>query len=127
MERNLIPAAYDLTSRLAEQAQEYLQSAKAENTIKAYRSDWQDFTAWCQTQGVPSLPASAETVALYLTALVTAGRKTSTLTRRISAISQAHQAAGADNPTRSAEVKTVMAGIRRVHGTAQTGKAPAVV
>jgi len=66
-------------------------------------------------------------VALYLTALIGASRKTSTLQRRISAISQAHQAAGAENPTRAAEVKTVMAGIRRTHGTAQEGKAPAVI
>ncbi len=64
-------------------------------------------------------------MALYLTALAERC-KVSTLQRRISAISQAHQAAQLDPPTRSLAVRTVMAGIRRAKGTAQAGKAAAV-
>jgi integrase len=51
-------------------------------------------------------------------------RKASTLQRRLSAISQAHQAAGHPTPTRDIAVRVVFAGIRRAHGTAQTGKTP---
>jgi len=62
-------------------------------------------------------------VALYLTHLVDdRKRKTSTLARRIAAISQVHQAAGYPTPTAESVVRSVLAGIRRVHGSEQTAK-----
>jgi hypothetical protein len=51
------------------------------------------------------------TVALYLSDLAQ-GCKVSTLTRRIATISQAHQAAHLETPTKAAEVRAVMQGIR---------------
>ena len=51
------------------------------------------------------------------------GYKAATLQRRISAISQLHQAHEYESPTQSHVVRSVMAGIRRKHGTAQKGKA----
>jgi hypothetical protein len=42
-------------------------------------------------------------------------------------ISQAHQAAGLPSPTASSLVSRTRAGIRRTLGTAQNGKAPALV
>jgi integrase len=73
--------------------------------------------------GQGSLPAAPETVVLYLSTLAETA-KVSTLTRRISAISQAHQAAGLETPTAHLMVRKLMAGIRRSKGTAQTGKRP---
>lgn len=125
-ERAVVLQQVDIAN-LAEQAHDYIARAKADNTLKAYRTDWADFTTWCEARGMKAMPAEASTVALYLTALIRAGRSHSTLQRRISAISQAHQAARQENPTRSADVKVLMAGIRRTHGTAQVGKAPAVI
>lgn len=121
-----LPSAATSLVVLADQARDYAGQAKAANTLRAYRSDWGDFTAWCGAHGLEPLPASPETVALYLAALVDAGRKTSTLRRRLSAISQAHQAAGLESPTRDGRVRLVWSGIRRTHGTAQVGKSPAV-
>lgn len=109
-----------------EQAKEYVAHSKADNTLRAYRSDWRSFEDWCNGQGAHALPAAPEVVALYLTFLAGQGIKSSTIQRRVTAISQAHQAAGVDNPTRHQAVKAVMAGIRRVHGTRQEGKAPAL-
>ncbi len=108
-----------------EQARDYARLAKAPNTRRAYRADWADFTAWCRAHDRTPLPAAPETVALYLAALA-GHRKTSTLTRRLSAISQAHQVAGHPSPTKDQSVRAVAAGIRRTKGTAQEGKAPAV-
>ena len=111
---------------VAPRARDYAQEAKAANTRRAYRADWHDFTAWCEGHGRTALPAAPETVALYLTDLA-GRRKTSTLQRRLSSISQAHQLAGHaahDAPTRHATVRAVWAGIRRAKGTAQAGKAP---
>lgn len=111
---------------LSTKAQEYMSQAKAPATIKAYRSDWQHFTTWCQANGVQSMPATPEVLSAYLGELATT-YKPSTLQRRLSAISQAHQMAGIDNPAHSAAVKLTMQGIRRVKGTATTQKAPVTV
>ena len=123
------PANHGQLARLelvAEQARDYAAEAKAPNTRRAYAADWRAFTEWCSSAGLGSLPATGDTVALYLTSQ--AGMlKTSTLQRRLSAISQAHQVAGHETPIRSAAVRLVWAGIRRKHGTAQTGKAPALI
>lgn len=107
-------------------ANEYIAHSKAGNTLRAYRADWQHFMSWCDAQGVESLPATAETVGGYLAELATSGLKVSTIQRRLSAISQAHELKGYDSPTKERTVRTVMQGIRRVHGTAQKGKTPAV-
>jgi site-specific recombinase XerD len=113
-------------SLVTERAHEYADQAKASNTLRAYRADWRDFAAWCAAADRPALPATPETVALYLADLAGAGRKASTLQRRLSAISRAHQYAGHPSPTKDAAVRAVWAGIRRAHGVAQDGKAPAL-
>lgn len=109
---------------IAGQARDYVEHSRADNTRRAYRADWVDFTTWCGDHQLPSLPAAPETVALYLTHLAEIGRKWSTLQRRLSAISQAHQLAKQTSPTHDPLVKSVAAGIRRLHGTAQEGKTP---
>ena len=111
---------------LTAQAQRYVEAAKSENTRRAYRSDWAHFVSWCQDKALAPLPADPAGLILYLTEL--AGQaKVSTLTRRLSAISQAHQLAGHATPTHDARVRTVMAGIRRTRGTAPQTKRPVLV
>ena len=105
-------------------ARRYAALAKSPHTLKAYASDWSDFERFCRRSGQGSLPAAPETVALYLTYLIDEQkRKASTLTRRLAAISQVHQAAALPTPTGESVVRSVMAGIRRVHGTEQVAKA----
>lgn len=104
-------------------AQDYLRQSLAENTLRAYASDWRDFTGWCQANHRLPRPAGPETVSLYLSSLAD-HVKVSTLTRRISAISQAHQAAEFESPTQSPLVRQLMKGIRRAKGSAQEGKSP---
>src|ERR1035438_7873216 len=81
------------------------------------------FSAWCATHGQSPLPANYDTVALYVADLA-ATHKPATVTRRISAISQALQIAGMESPTDAAKVRLVMTGIRRTLGTAQEAKTP---
>ena len=107
-------------------AQELLRHSLAQNTRRAYAADWRHFASWCQATHRIPLPALPETVSLYLTTLAEKA-KVSTLTRRISAISQAHQVAGFDSPTQAPVVRQIMKGIRRTLGTAQTGKSPVKV
>ena len=110
---------------MADDARRYIASAKAPATLRAYRSDWAQFATWCQLHDRVVLPADAETVALYLSDLARAA-KPATLRRRLSSISQAHQAAGHQTPTADPVVRAVHAGIRRSKGTAPAVKAPAV-
>jgi site-specific recombinase XerD len=114
-------------AKLTQEARDYIQDAKAKNTIRAYTSDWKDFTDWCKIQRRESLPATPETVALYITHLAR-GLKTSTIQRRISSISQAHAAAGYDDsPTKTALVRATWQGIRKSKGVAAQGKAPVLM
>src|SRR5205823_6066682 len=111
---------------LDDEARDYAAAARAANTRRAYRADWADFTAWCDLAGLQSLPATPSTVTRYLTSQ--AGlKKMSTLQRRLSAISQAHQAAGYESPTRNWALRESWRGMRNKHGTAQEGKAPTLV
>jgi integrase len=122
----LIPFAAQQLATLEEtarQAWDFIRQAKAANTVRAYRSDWQHFEAWCKVHRLAPLPAAQGTVALYLSSLAQS-HKTSTIQRRVSAISQAHQAAGHESPTRALPVRTLLAGIRRSKGTAPATKAP---
>src|SRR5438270_573822 len=84
----------------------YAQSAKAENTRKAYRIDWDDYLLWCDLNGRQPMPATVETVVEYLESLADAGAKVATLRRRLSSISVAHQMRGYQerNPAKAAPV-----------------------
>ncbi|KEO81260.1 site-specific integrase [Tumebacillus flagellatus] len=105
----------------------YINKSKADNTKNAYQNDWNQFAAWCEHHGLQPLPAEPRTVALYLTHEAQSGRKASTIQRRISSISQAHQAKGYDSPTLNALVRSTWAGIKNTHGTAQEGKKPLLI
>lgn len=118
----LLPNSHVLARCLA-QADGYIQRSKAANTLKAYQSDWASFEAFCRKHHQPSLPATPETVAGYA-AQMAEHLKANTVERRLTAISQAHQFAGYANPAESKLVRILMAGIRRVKGTAQQGKQP---
>jgi len=106
----------------AEQA--YAQAARAPSTLRGYRSDWAEFSGWCSARGLVAVPAGAEAVAGYLTALAQAGAKVGTMSRRLSAIRFAHQVHDQPDPTRNARVSTVWEGIRRTHGAPPEQAAP---
>jgi integrase len=111
---------------LVARAREFASCARSRNTLRAYAADWRDFETWCRSRNFDALPASPQTVALYLTALAQT-RKVATLTRRISAISQAHRTVRLSPPTEEAPVRLVMAGIRRTLGTAAQAKRPILI
>jgi integrase len=110
---------------LVRKAARYIAMSKAENTLRAYRSDWAHFVTWCEQHVFVSMPAAPATVAMYISDLAET-MKTATLTRRLAAIAKAHQAAGFGSPCsmKHAAVAETLAGIRREKGTLQEGKAP---
>lgn len=109
--------------KIGNETRRYLEQSKADNTRRAYRADWADFTAWCEKYRRRTLPALPDTVAYYL-ADRSQELKTSTLQRRLATIAEAHRTAGLEPPTRASQVRLVWAGIRREKGTAQAHKKP---
>lgn len=102
----------------------YIAAEKSDNTRRAYAADWADFTTWCAAVDLVLLPAEPSTVARYLAQLADAGKKASTIQRRVASIRALHKAAGFEPPTNSEGVKATMRGIRRTLGTRPTRKAP---
>src|SRR5664280_331757 len=110
---------------LEERARSYEANSKSANTWRAYQSDLRHFGAWCEGRGLTALPAEPDTVRLYL--VDHAGcLAISTLRRRLSAISEAHQAAQSPNPTISPVVRFAWEGMRRTHGSAPRAKEAAI-
>lgn len=103
----------------------YLEASSSSNTRKAYKSDWADFTTWCERTGESPLPATAIAVATYLAQLADGGKKSATIQRRIAAIRAVHKAANFEPPTNAEGVKAVMRGIRRSKGIRPNKKKPA--
>ena len=110
----LAPVGRNKIISLAERARDYADASMAANTRRAYGSDFADFAGWCASVGAASLPATAATVALYLTARAPQ-LAASTLARRLAAIRAAHVAQD-ELPPSSAALSKVWAGIRRSHG-----------
>ncbi|MCM0758515.1 tyrosine-type recombinase/integrase [Sporomusa sphaeroides DSM 2875] len=106
----------NLMAGLSEQAKNYIAQSKADNTVKSYKSDWADFVSYCNNNSLDALPADEKTVISYITELAQ-DKKVSTINRRISAISQAHQAAGYQTPTQTFAVRALLKGIKREKGT----------
>ena len=63
-----------------------LKNSKANNTVRAYKSDFNDFGLFCAKNGFKSLPSEPKIVSLYLTHLSTKDAKMSTLKRRLVSI-----------------------------------------
>lgn len=92
-------------------------------TIKGYRADWRMFARWCEEAGRAAMPATSDTLALYVTwMLMVRKRKVTTAERHTSAVAHFHREAGLPCPL-SADVKTVLQSVRRRRRERPQGKA----
>tara|TARA_B100000524_G_scaffold267636_1_gene146817 strand:+ start:209 stop:1162 length:954 start_codon:yes stop_codon:yes gene_type:complete len=103
-----------------------LKSSKANNTLRAYKSDFKDFGAFCVQHGLNSLPTEPKIVSLYLTHL-SKNYKISTLRRRLVSISMVHKLKGHYLDTKHPIIVENLMGIRRVKGSIQKGKKPLLI
>ena len=111
---------------LHEATLENLKSSKANNTLRAYKSDFKDFGAFCSKHGLKSLPTEPKIVSLYLTHL-SKNSKFSTLRRRLVSISMVHKLKGLYLDTKHPIIVENLMGIRRVKGSIQKGKKPILI
>ena len=104
-----------------------LQSSKANNTIRAYKSDFKDFSLFCTQNGFKSLPSDPKIVSLYLTHLSTKNIKISTLRRRLVSIGVIHKLKGHYLDTKHPSIIENVMGIKRRKGSIQRGKKPLLI
>ena len=104
-----------------------LQSSKANNTIRAYKSDFNDFSLFCARNGFKSLPSEPKIVSLYLTHLSTKEAKMSTLKRRLVSIGVIHKLKGHYLDTKHPSIIENIMGIKRRKGSIQKGKKPLLI
>ena len=103
-----------------------LKNSKARNTLRAYQSDFKDFSAFCSNNGFPSLPSQPKIIALYITNL-SKSSKFSTLKRRIASISVIHKLKGHYLDTKHPVIMENLHGIKRTLGSRQKAKKPILI
>ena len=103
-----------------------LRSSKANNTLRAYKSDFKDFGIFCAKHGFKSLPSEPKIVSLYITHL-SKRSKISTLRRRLVSISMVHKLKGYYLDTKHPIIVENLMGIRRLKGSIQKGKKPILI
>ena len=104
-----------------------LKNSKANNTVRAYKSDFNDFSLFCAQNGFKSLPSEAKIVSLYLTHLSTKDFKMSTLKRRLVSIGIIHKLKGHYLDTKHPIILENVMGIKRRKGSVQRGKKPILI
>ncbi len=103
-----------------------LKNSKANNTLRAYQSDFRDFSAFCSKNGFSSMPSQPKIIALYITHL-SKSSKFSTLKRRIASISVLHKLKGHYLDTKHPIIMENLHGIKRTLGTRQKAKKPILI
>lgn len=83
------------------------------NTRRAYAAVRDSWTSWCRDAGRVALPATAETLAEYVSHMVTAGRAPSTISHHLGAIRSLHTMAGHRGQPDATAALLLLRGYRR--------------
>ena len=113
--------------KLQEETLKNLKSSKALNTVRAYKSDFEDFGLFCVKNGFNNLPSEPKIVSLYLTHLSSREAKISTIKRRLVSIGVIHKMKGHYLDTKHPVIIQNLMGIKRRKGTIQKGKKPLLI
>ena len=112
--------------KLHEDTLHNLKSSKANNTLRAYKSDFKDFLVFCAKHGFNSMPSDPKIVSLYLTHL-SSNSKISTIRRRLVSIGVVHKLKGHYLDTKHPIIIENLMGIKRKKGSIQIGKKPILI
>ena len=97
--------------------------AFAKNTIRAYRSDFIQYQAWCSQNNIDSIPATADAMAQYVDYLATV-KKSATIRRKINSLGTVLTLSKHYNPTNQPEVILAIKRMHRKIGRAQQQATP---
>ena len=113
--------------KLQDETLKNLRSSKSVNTVRAYKSDFEDFTLFCIKNGFKSLPTEPKIVSLYLTYLSSKNVRISTIKRRLVSIGVIHKMKGHYLDTKHPIIVENFMGIKRLKGISQNGKKPLLI
>jgi integrase len=97
--------------------------AFAENTIRAYRSDFIQYQTWCSQNSLAPIPATADTMAMYVDYL-SENNKSATIRRRINSLGTILKLSKNYDPTKQPEVILALKRMHRKIGRAQEQATP---
>jgi len=103
-----------------------LKNSKSANTLRAYQSDYKDFSLFCTKNGFQAMPTKPKILALYLTHLSSTS-KYSTLKRRLASINILHKMKGHYIDVKHPVIIENLMGIKRTIGSNQKGKKPLLI
>jgi site-specific recombinase XerD len=90
---------------------EKFDGAFAENTIRAYRSDFEQYSKWCETKNISPIPATADNLAMYVDDL-SHTCKSATIRRRVNSLGTVLKLSKNADPTKDPEV---ILALKRMH------------
>ena len=90
-----------------------LEGAYAETTLRAYRSDFEIFAAWCRRCPYDTLPAAPQTISKFIETTME-GSSAATIRRRVTSIGRIHRFLELPDPTKAEHVRLAL---RRMHRT----------
>ena len=99
-----------------------MQAQKAPNTERTYKHSWQQFEKWCGEAGRRALPASAETVSLFVAWCLEEDYRLKTVRSRLTAIASCHAKLGHPSPV-TGEVREMLNAAARLKVEEPGGKA----
>jgi len=97
--------------------------AFAKNTIRAYRSDFAQYQNWCLQNNQEPIPATAETMAMYVDYL-SDNNRSATIRRRINSLGTVLKLSKNFDPTKDPEVILALKRMHRKIGRAQEQATP---
>jgi len=103
-----------------------IRSSKSANTIRAYKSDFNNFVDFCKKNNFKALPADPKIVSFYITHL-SSNSKVSTLKRRLASISVIHKIKGHYIDIKHPLIIENLMGIQRKKGVFQKSKNPILI
>jgi len=97
---------------LLNQTMKRMDGAYADSTTRAYRMDYEHFIKYCEELNESSLPATPETICLYIKSLIQDGRSSASIRRVMAGMTTIHKLNRFLDPTKDPDV---ILEIRRMH------------
>lgn len=106
------PYSISMETLLLERAR-FIRAAISPRSLTGYGYDFAMFEAWCSEIERTALPASEDTVSLYLTGMLVNGKKVSTVRRHASAVAYQHRSRGLESPV-TREIRLLLGNAKRL-------------
>ena len=102
---------------------EKFDGAFSKNTLRAYRSDFEQYESWCSTKNQSGLPATPALIAEYVD-FMTTENKSATIRRRINSLGTIFKLSKYPDPTKQPEVVLALKRMHRKIGRQQKQATP---